>query len=43
MSVSGRQRDAPGLRALLNRFADDVVGSPPPTHAPKQPSSPGTP
>jgi hypothetical protein len=32
MSVSGRERDVPGLRALFNRFADNVSGSlPPPT------------
>lgn len=27
VSVAGRQRDVPGLKALLNRFADDVIGT----------------
>lgn len=43
MSVAGRQRDVPGLKALMNRFADDVVGSLPPVHEQKRPSSPATP
>jgi hypothetical protein len=36
MSVSGRQRDVAGLRALLNRFADNVTGSPPPQKEKRQ-------
>ena len=39
VSVAGRRRDVPGLKALLNRFADNVTG----TRAPRRPpsSSPG--
>lgn len=38
VSVAGRRRDVPGLKALLNRFADDVTG----TRAPRRtPSSAG--
>jgi hypothetical protein len=29
MSVSGRQRDVPGLKALFDRFADNATGTPP--------------
>jgi hypothetical protein len=32
MSVAGREADVPGLEALFNRFADNVLGSPPPGH-----------
>jgi hypothetical protein len=31
MSVSGRAVDVPGLKALINRFADNVLGTLPPT------------
>jgi hypothetical protein len=43
MSVSGRQQDVPGLKALFNRFADNVSGSLPksPEKAPKSPASSG--
>jgi hypothetical protein len=37
MSVAGRKRDVAGLKALFNRFADDVSGSTEPYHPPKQP------
>jgi hypothetical protein len=30
MSVSGRRIDVPGLKALFDRFADNVTGAPPP-------------
>jgi hypothetical protein len=45
MSVSGRQRDVPGLKALFNRFADNVTGSPPPQgpSGSASPSGSGTP
>jgi hypothetical protein len=36
MSVSGRQQDVPGLKALFNRFADDVAGTTAPEHPSKQ-------
>jgi hypothetical protein len=39
VSVAGRERDAPGLRNLLNRFADNVTGVVTPK---KPPSSPAT-
>lgn len=32
MSVSGRLRDVPGLKALFDRFADNVMGTPAPSH-----------
>jgi hypothetical protein len=35
MSVAGRQRDVPGLKALFNRFADNVVGTSTPYHPPR--------
>jgi hypothetical protein len=38
MSVSGRERDVPGLKALFNRFADNVAG-----RVPRQPSPPSSP
>jgi len=38
MSVSGRARDVPGLKALFNRFADNVMGTVPPP--PKKQKSP---
>jgi hypothetical protein len=38
MSVAGRKRDVSGLKALFNRFADDVSGSTEPYHPPKQKS-----
>jgi hypothetical protein len=41
MSVSGRQRDVPGLKALFDRFADNVTGSMPPSGQ-GGPGSPGT-
>jgi hypothetical protein len=46
MSVSGRARDVPGLKAMFNRFADNVSGSLPkapltssPTASPASPTS----
>jgi hypothetical protein len=36
MSVSGREVDVPGLRALFNRFADNLTGTVPPTKPTKQ-------
>jgi len=36
MSVAGRKRDVPGLKALFNRFADNVIGSTDPYRPPKQ-------
>jgi hypothetical protein len=41
MSVSGRERDIPGLKWLFNRFADNVTGSVPPTPPKKQKSQQG--
>lgn len=38
VSVAGRRRDVPGLKALLTRFTDDAFG----THPPSPPSSPTT-
>jgi hypothetical protein len=35
MSVSGRKVDVPGLKALFDRFADNVVGTPAPTQGGK--------
>jgi hypothetical protein len=32
MSVAGRERDVPGLKALFNRFADNVLGTTEPYH-----------
>jgi hypothetical protein len=34
MSVSGRQQDVPGLKALFDRFADNVTGELPPESGP---------
>jgi hypothetical protein len=44
MSVAGRKQDVPGLKALFNRFADNVTGSTEPYHPPKkkQPTSPSS-
>src|SRR3954462_15541515 len=39
MSVSGRKKDVAGLRALFDRFADNVVGTEPPP-PPKKPHPP---
>jgi hypothetical protein len=36
MSVAGRQQDVPGLKALFNRFADNVIGTTEPYHPPKR-------
>jgi len=36
MSVAGRKQDAPGLRALFNRFADNVIGTSEPYRPPKR-------
>jgi len=36
MSVAGRKRDVPGLEALFNRFADNVIGTTEPYHPPKK-------
>jgi hypothetical protein len=38
MSVAGRERDIPGLKALFNRFADNATGTSEPYHPPKQKS-----
>jgi hypothetical protein len=38
VSVAGRRRDVPGLKALLNRFTDDLTG----VRAPHRPPSGGT-
>jgi hypothetical protein len=35
MSVAGRARDVPGLKALFNRFADNVIGTGRPYRPPK--------
>jgi hypothetical protein len=35
MSVAGRKQDVPGLKALFNRFADNVLGSNEPYHPPR--------
>jgi hypothetical protein len=40
MSVAGRKRDVPGLKALFNRFADNVIGSTEPYHPPKEQKPP---
>lgn len=42
MSVSGREQDVPGLKALFDRFADNVTGSLPPT-TPKRGDSSASP
>ena len=46
VSVAGRKRDIPGLKALLARFADNVTGEdtprPPPTSPATTPTSPST-
>jgi hypothetical protein len=36
MSVAGRKQDVPGLKALLNRFADNVIGTTDPYHPGKK-------
>jgi hypothetical protein len=36
MSVVGRQQDVPGLKALFNRFADNVLGTTDPYHPSKK-------
>jgi hypothetical protein len=36
MSVAGRKQDVPGLKALFNRFADNVIGTTDPYHPPKK-------
>lgn len=36
MSVAGRKQDVPGLKALFNRFADNVVGSTEPLTRPEK-------
>jgi hypothetical protein len=42
MSVAGRKRDVSGLKALFNRFADNVSGSDTPYHPPtRHPASTG--
>jgi hypothetical protein len=43
VSVAGRRIDVPGLKALLNRFSDDVSGTHAPHRSPSSPSSPGSP
>jgi len=40
MSVAGRQRDVPGLKAMFDRFADNVSGSLPGTQRSEQPAQP---
>jgi hypothetical protein len=40
MSVSGRARDVPGLKALFNRFADNVSGNLPKVPSKTPPSGP---
>jgi hypothetical protein len=42
MSVAGRRSDVPGLKALFDRFADNVVGTNEPYHPPKQKSGPSS-
>jgi len=42
MSVAGRKQDVPGLKALFNRFADNVLGTNEPYQPPKGKKSPGT-
>ncbi|HEY3528813.1 MAG TPA: hypothetical protein VGK78_06660 [Nocardioides sp.] len=44
MSVSGRSVDVPGLKALFNRFADNLLGTVPPAAPPttQEPSSPSS-
>lgn len=37
MSVAGRERDVPGLKALFNRFADNVLGTNEPYHPGRAP------
>lgn len=39
MSVAGRKVDRPGLRALFNRFADNVIGTNQPLKPPKSPGA----
>ncbi len=41
MSVAGRKQDVPGLKALFNRFADNVSGTMEPYHPKKQGQSQG--
>jgi hypothetical protein len=36
MSVAGRKQDVPGLKALFNRFADNVIGTTDLYHPPKK-------
>jgi hypothetical protein len=36
MSVAGRKQDVPGLKALFNRFADNVIGTSEPYHPPHE-------
>ena len=36
MSVAGRSRDVPGLKALFNRFADNVMGTTEAYHPPRR-------
>jgi hypothetical protein len=40
VSVAGRERDAPGLRNLIHRFADNVAGAVTPRKPPPSPASP---
>ena len=42
MSVAGRKQDVPGLKALFNRFADNVLGTNEPYQPPKGKKSAGT-
>jgi len=41
MSVAGRKQDVPGLKALFDRFADNVIGTSEPYHPPKQKTQKG--
>lgn len=43
MSVAGRKRDVPGLKALFTRFADNVLGSAQPYHPGNGGTSPSSP
>jgi hypothetical protein len=43
MSVAGRAEDVPGLQALFNRFADNVMGTTQPYHPAKKPKAPKQP
>ncbi len=36
MSVAGRKQDVPGLKALFDRFADNIIGTTDPYHPPKK-------